>query len=95
LENGCHPDYSINDTEQWIALCQSNWQSGVDREFGIFDAASEDALGCVGLNQINRMNNFANLGYWVRVSRTRKGVAAIAGMMAAHFAFKELKLSRL
>lgn len=91
----CHPDYSTNDTDQWIALCQSNWQSGIDREFGIFDAASGEVLGGVRLNQINHINNFGNLGYWVRASRTRKGVAATAAMMAARFAFCELKLSRV
>ena len=91
----CHPDYSTTDTAQWIALCQSNWQSGIDREFGIFEAASGEVLGCVGLNQINRINNYGNLGYWVRASRTGKGVATSAAMMAARFAFGELKLSRV
>ena len=91
----CHPDYSTNDTDQWISLCQRNWQSGIDREFGIFDAVSGKVLGCVGLNQINRINNFGNLGYWVRTSRTGKGVASTAATMAARFAFDELKLSRV
>ena len=91
----CHPDYSTTDSDRWIALCQINWQFGIDREFGIFDAASGDVLGCVGLNLINRINNFGNLGYWVRASRTGKGIAAIAATMVARFGFGELQLIRL
>lgn len=91
----CHPDYAISETDEWIALCQGHWQSGSDREFGIFDAASGDLLGGVGLNQINRANHFGNLGYWVRSSRTGKGVAASAATMAARFGFGELDLARL
>ncbi len=91
----CHPDFSLQDTEQWIALCQSNWQTGTDREFGIFDASSGEALGCVGINQINVANNFGNLGYWVRAGRTCHGVALAAAQLAAEFAFRELQLSRL
>lgn len=91
----CHPDYALNETDQWIALCQGNWHSGTDREFGIFDAASGDLLGGVGLNQINRVSHFGNLGYWVRSSRTGKGVASIAATLAARFGFGELDLARL
>ena len=74
---------------------QSNWQTGTDREFGIFDASSGEALGCVGINQINAANNFGNLGYWVRSGRTGRGVALTAAQLAAEFAFRELQLSRL
>ena len=91
----CHPGYSINDADQWIALCLTNWQSGTDREFGIFDVASGEVLGCTGINQINRVNNFGNLGYWVRASRTGHGVASAAATLVARFGFSELKLCRL
>lgn len=91
----CHPDYSINDTDGWIALCQRNWQSGTDREFGIFDAGSGEALGCVGINQINSVHNFGNLGYWVRAGHIGRGIASAAAQLTAQFAFRELKLFRL
>jgi hypothetical protein len=39
------------------------------------DAASNAILGGAGLDQVNRLNNFANLGYWVRAGRKRRGVA--------------------
>lgn len=91
----CHAGYSINDADQWLASCAIDWQSGSDREFGILDSATGQVLGCAGVNQINRPNNFANLGYWVRASRTGQGVATTAATMVAAFAFYELKLTRL
>ena len=91
----CNADYSITDSDTWIALCQKNWQSGTDRDFGIFDADSGDLLGCIGINQINSVHNFGNLGYWVRAGRVNTGVATNAARLAAQFAFQALHLSRL
>jgi len=92
----CHSDYSMREVEEWVALCEKNWQiQAADREFGIFDAQSSEALGCVGINQLNGVHNFANLGYWVRTTCTGRGVASTAARLAAQFAFRELKLSRI
>ncbi len=58
-------------------------------------AQDEQFLGGCGLNQINRVNRFANLGYWVRTSQAGHGVATAAARLLAQFGFGELKLSRL
>ncbi len=91
----CHSGYSINDTDQWLADCAVAWQSGSDRDFGILDATTGQVLGCAGINQFNRPNNFANLGYWVRASRIGQGVATTAASMVAAFGFSTLALTRL
>jgi RimJ/RimL family protein N-acetyltransferase len=92
----CHPDYSMREVDQWIATCERNWNVDcADREFGIFDEEGGEVLGGVGINQINCVNSFANLGYWVRASRTGSGIASTAARLAAQFAFRELKLSRI
>ena len=91
----CHPAYSLEDADQWIATCAHNWASGTDREFGIFDAASGAVLGCAGINQVNQVNRFANLGYWIRASRTGQGLASTAARLVAKFGFAQLALVRL
>ncbi len=91
----CHPDYSIKDAETWHARCAAAWAADGDREFGIFDAATDDVLGCIGVNQINHVNRFGNLGYWVRRSRERHGIATAAARLVAQYAFAELALARL
>ena len=91
----CQPGYSLRDSKQWIATCEAQWAQGVAFEFGIFGPDSTDVWGGVGINQINPTYNFGNLGFWVRASRVRKGVAISAARLAAQFAFRELALTRV
>ena len=91
----CHPAYSMRDAEDWCARCVVAWAAGGDREFGIFDAANGEALGCIGVNQINRANLIGNMGYWVRATREGRGVATAAARLVARFAFVEIGLARL
>lgn len=91
----CHPAYSIRDSQQWIATCQDQWAEGQAYEFGIFDPQATEVWGGVGINQINRTYNFGNLGFWVRASRVRNGVAIAAARLAAAFGLRELGLTRI
>ena len=91
----CHPDYSLEDSRAFIASCNSDWEKGNQYNFAVFDVRDETLLGSVGLNHINRAHNFANIGYWVRQSRTRHGVATAATKLIAGFGLKELEFHRL
>jgi RimJ/RimL family protein N-acetyltransferase len=91
----CHPGYAMQDAQTWYERCVSAWTVEGDREFGIFDAVSGEVQGCVGINQINRVNLFANMGYWVRASREGRGIASTAARLASGFAFVELGLARI
>ena len=91
----CHSAYSLRDSQQWIATCQDQWVEGQAYEFGIFDPEGAEVWGCVGINQLNRTHSFGNLGFWVRASRVRNGVAIAAARLAAGFAFRELGLTRI
>ena len=91
----CHPGYAMHDAQAWYERGAAAWAAGGDREFGIFDATSGDVLGCVGINQINRVNLFANMGYWVRASRTGAGIASTAARLASRFGFSTLGLARI
>jgi len=91
----CHPDYSLKDSGDFISQSASAWETGEQYDFAIIDMRDATLLGGVGLNQINRLHNFANLGYWVRSTRTRQGIAPAATLMVAQFGLRELGLSRL
>lgn len=91
----CTADYSPARAAEWIDHCT---QARADRsayEFGIFSADGTEFLGVAGLNQFNRLYNFCNLGYWVRESRQRQGLAATAVLRLAEFGFQELGLTRI
>lgn len=90
----CHPGYTIEDSRSWIESCLDAWGQP-DYDFVIVEQATGRFLGAVGLNQINRVHDFANLGYWVRSSATGHGIAVLAARLCAHFGFDQLKLHRL
>ncbi|MBW2085736.1 MAG: GNAT family N-acetyltransferase [Deltaproteobacteria bacterium] len=90
-----HADYSIKDTREWLKARPEAWEQGTDYAFAIFDCQDGFFLGSCGLNHINRDDGFANLGYWVRTDRVRRGAATAAARLLARFGFEELKLNRI
>ena len=90
----CHPAYSLDESRAWIERCEVTWEEGSEYQFAIVDRA-ERILGGCGLNQLRLEHRNANLGYWVRTSATRRGVAVAAAAQLARFAFRETSLVRL
>ncbi len=91
----CHTGYSITETTEFITSREEAWASGEEYSFGIFDKQSGASLGGVGLNFINRIHQLGNLGYWVRTSQTRRGIASRAARLVARFGFEQLGLRRI
>jgi RimJ/RimL family protein N-acetyltransferase len=92
----CHENYSIEESRDFVRSRSEKAETGEWYSFGIFDQTDNDRfLGGVGLNFINRVHQFGNLGYWVRTSATGKGVASRASSLVARFAFEELGLHRI
>ena len=90
----CHPGYTIEDSRSWIESRLDAWGKP-DYDFVIVERTTARFLGAVGLNQINRVHDFANLGYWVRSSAAGRGIAVLAVRLCARFGFDELQLHRL
>lgn len=89
-------DYAIESARAFIDHSCAQWNAEMaSREFGIFDPHSEALVGCVGINQVNPANRFANLGYWVCTSHSGQGVATRAGQLAVRFGFQHMGLNRL
>jgi RimJ/RimL family protein N-acetyltransferase len=91
----CTPGYSLEDSKSFVARSQTDWENGHSYSFAILDIEDDTFLGSVGLNHIDRVHNVANMGIWVRTSKTGQGVASNAIRLIATFAFEELRLSRM
>lgn len=91
----CHENYSITESREFIAARNVSSQGDEWYSFAIFEKSSGDFVGGVGLNFINRVHQFANLGYWVRTSATGRGFATRATRLAARFGFEHLGLQRI
>ena len=90
----CHPEYSIQEAVEWTQSREELTRQGVEYNFAI-TGERERFLGGCGINQINRIHRFGNLGYWVRSSEAGRGVAVEAVRLLAQFAFFNTDLVRL
>jgi RimJ/RimL family protein N-acetyltransferase len=93
-------DLTLAEQRAWVDAQVDARAAGTAYEFGIFDAGRRYLGGC-GLNQLdrgermNRANRRANLGYWVRSSAARQGVATAAIHQLVGWAFANTDLNRL
>ena len=91
----CHEGYSIEESRDFIATRNVRSQGDEWYSFAVIDHSGGKFLGGVGINFINRVHQFANLGYWVRTSAAGHGVATRATRLAARFGFAKLGLNRI
>jgi RimJ/RimL family protein N-acetyltransferase len=90
----CKADYSAVDAETWIRSTITGRASGTSYEFAMLDIEGTLAGAC-GINRINDVDQYANLGYWVRTSRAGRGIAPAAVTALAEWAFANTRLNRL
>jgi ribosomal-protein-serine acetyltransferase len=90
----CHPEYSIEDSRNWLLTIEPNWNDEKAYGFAIFDNRNGRFLGGCGLNSID-VDPIANLGYWIRSSEVGKGVASEATIGLLQFGFQCLGLMRI
>lgn len=91
----CHAAYREDDALAWFATARAEVLADRAREFGVFSAETGEFMGGAGLNLISRQHRYCNLGYWVRESRQRQGVASRCVRALADHAFRSLDLMRV
>jgi len=90
----CRPDYAVAEAADFIGRAGEAWVEGRWYEFAV-TARDGRLLGGMGINQINPIHNFANLGYWVRTSAAGRGVTPAAARLLVAWAFATLGLQRI
>lgn len=91
----CRGGYGSVQADAWITHCREGWQRREHFAFAVIDRVTGTLLGSAGINQANTGHRSANLGYWVRHSRQREGIARRAGRMVTRFGFEQLGLIRI
>jgi RimJ/RimL family protein N-acetyltransferase len=90
----CHQDYCITETRAWVEFQISAFQEGNDYQFAIF-SQNGLFLGMCGLNQIDKVNRRANLGYWIRSNAKSRGFATAAVHLLRDWGFQNTNLVRM
>ncbi len=90
-----HPDYVLADTRSWITeQVPRLWAQQREYHFVITDTETALIGGC-GLDALDWTDRTANIGYWVRTSRTGQGIATAAAKLLLRFGFERLALKRI
>lgn len=90
-----HPNYSIAETEQWIAHCREAWEKDSSFGFTIVERETSQVLGGCSITMDRPAQRNGSIGYWIRTSRTKQGFASEAAALLAKFGFAQLGLIRI
>ena len=90
-----HPAYSELDATEWIRRAARAFNDGQEFHFVARSISSGELLGVIGLNGIDRLNRWGNLGYWVRTSCQGRGYVTRAARLVSGFGLSELNLGRI
>lgn len=90
----CSNNFSHADALSWIEEQTEARKRGLAYEFALIDSEGH-YLGGGGINSIRTDHNFANIGYWIRSSRTCEGLGTLALKASVAWARRNTKLKRL
>ena len=90
----CHPGLAFDDQRAWVESKVKAFEDRREFEFLISSADGRYLGGC-GLGQIDKVNQRANLGYWVRSAAQGKGAATAATRLLVTWGFENTDLQRL
>ncbi len=88
------PHYSQEDAIQWIEGKIGGRTETGDVPLLIVDT-DDQLLGAIGLHAIDRLNDRATLGYWLRPEATGAGVATKATRLLADYALSNRAIHRV
>lgn len=87
-------NYTKESARNYITVTRAEWNRGSLYVFAITDSKTDEIYGACSLSHIHPIYKFCNLGYWIKTSKHRNGLAGRAALMAARFAFEKVKLIR-
>ena len=90
----CHADYSRHDAATWVESRPNAWERGEHWSFVIVESSGR-LLGTCGIHRIDLLHGLGELGYWVRSSVTRQGIASQATRKLCEWTFAEKGLHRV
>ena len=91
----CVSTFTEENALEWFAVCDREREAGRAYDMGAFCRRSGEFLGGASINQLSPFHRYGNIGYWVRQSKQRQGIARHAVAALCEFGFIQLALFRL
>ena len=90
-----HAGFNIEDAKADVVSRIADWAEGSSYTFLIEALPGPLFVGNCGISEFEPERNRAALGWWVRTSKTGRGIATAAGRLVARAAFEDLNLASL
>ncbi len=87
-----HPGFNIQDAERDVISRIKDWNEGKSYKYLIEALPGPVLIGNCGVSELKLDKNQAALGWWVRTSKTGRGIATAAARLVARAAFEDLQL---
>jgi len=94
-ETWCHEGYTRDEAAEYASWWAEAFERGSAYYYAVTDEGPGGYLGSCGLSPVEREHGTAGLGFWVRTSATRRGVATAAARLVAEAGFAHLGLHRI
>ncbi len=88
-------EQSLESSEVYCRNAHANFVTRKDLPFLLFEKSTGDLVGAAGLHRMEWTTPKAEVGYWGRTSRSRKGFISEAVLALIEFAFTHLRAVRL
>ena len=88
-------EQTIASSEIYCRTAQANFLARKDLPFLLFEKSSGQLVGATGLHRVVWETPKAEIGYWVRTSRTKNGFVGEAVTALTSFAFEHLHAARV
>jgi ribosomal-protein-serine acetyltransferase len=82
-------------SQRYAEACAADWDAGRAVRFAIRDRKNDELLGVVGLDSCVHLHRSCELGYWLKLSATGRGLMTEAAGMAMDFAFGRMGVHRI
>jgi ribosomal-protein-serine acetyltransferase len=82
-------------SQRYAEACAADWDAGRAVRFGIRDRGTQALLGIVGLDSCVHLHRSCELGYWLRLDATGRGLMAEAAKACVDFAIERLGVHRV
>jgi RimJ/RimL family protein N-acetyltransferase len=85
----------LEQARHFIRLARDAWLQGRAVRLGVFERASGALIGSAELEAIDLRRRHAELGYWIRPDRARRGFATEAARVMLRYGFMTLRLHKV
>jgi ribosomal-protein-serine acetyltransferase len=82
-------------SQRYAEACAADWDAGRAVRFGIRDRSTRALLGVVGLDSCVHLHRSCELGYWLRLDATGRGLMTEAALACTEFAIERLGVHRV